>query len=54
MGSYIVNNSKQLDFYFSLDENIFSFYGEQYNYNGGIVNIPYNERNGKYCYLGIG
>ena len=54
MGNYIVEISKQLDFYFSLDENIFSFYGEQYNYEGRIVNIPYNNKNEKYCYLGIG
>ena len=54
MGLYIVQHSRPLDFYFSLDENIFSFYGEQYNYNGNIVNIPYNERKLKYCYLGIG
>lgn len=54
VGYYIPDYNKSLYFYFSLAENIFSFYGEQYNYNGNIVNIPYNERKVKYCYLGIG
>ena len=52
-GYYIPDYNKSLYLYFSLAENIFSFYGEQYNYNGNIVNIPYNERKVKYCYLGI-
>ena len=53
-GYYISDYNKPLCFYFSLTENIFSFYGEQYTYNGNIVNIHYNERKVKYCYLGIG
>lgn len=53
-GYYIPDYNKPLYFYFSLTENIFSFYGEQYTYNGNIVNIHYNERKVKYCYLGIG
>ena len=54
VGYYIPAYNKSLYLYFSLTENIFSFYGEQYNYEGRIVNIPYNNKNEKYCYLGVG
>ena len=52
-GYYIPDYNESLYLYFSLAENIFSFYGEDFYYNSRTVNIPYNERNVKYCYLGI-
>ena len=54
LGYFYAQIGRKLYLYFSLNENVFSFYGDSYTGITPEINIPYNELNQKYCYLGAG